>query len=32
MVVVDRDMRVVVWNRGSEELWGLRADETVGRR
>src|SRR5689334_10545193 len=31
MVVVDREMRVVVWNRGCEELWGLRADETVGR-
>ena len=30
MVVVDRDMRVVVWNRGCEELWGLRSDETVG--
>lgn len=30
MVVVDREMRVVVWNRGCEELWGLRADETVG--
>lgn len=23
-------MRVVVWNRGCEELWGLRADETTG--
>lgn len=30
MVVVDREMRVVVWNRGCEELWGLRADETSG--
>jgi two-component system CheB/CheR fusion protein len=30
MVVVDREMRVVVWNRGCEELWGLRADETEG--
>jgi two-component system CheB/CheR fusion protein len=30
MVVVDREMRVVVWNRGCEELWGLRSDETVG--
>jgi len=30
MVVVDREMRVVVWNRGCEELWGLRADETAG--
>ncbi len=30
MVVVDREMRVVVWNRGCEELWGLRAEETTG--
>lgn len=30
MVVVDREMRVAVWNRGCEELWGLRSDETVG--
>jgi two-component system CheB/CheR fusion protein len=30
MVVVDREMRVVVWNRGCEELWGLRSDETNG--
>lgn len=30
MVVVDREMRVVVWNRGCEELWGLRRDEAVG--
>jgi len=32
MVVVDREMRVVVWNRGSEDLWGLRADETAGSK
>ncbi|BBY05492.1 CheR family methyltransferase [Mycobacterium noviomagense] len=31
MVVVDREMRVVVWNRGCEELWGMRSDETVGQ-
>lgn len=30
MVVVDREMRVVVWNRACEELWGLRAGETTG--
>jgi two-component system CheB/CheR fusion protein len=30
LVVVDRDMRVVVWNRGCEELWGLRSEETTG--
>lgn len=31
MVVVDREMRVVVWNRGCEELWGLRTDEATGQ-
>ncbi|ORX05535.1 CheR family methyltransferase [Mycolicibacillus trivialis] len=30
LVVVDREMRVVIWNRGCEETWGLRADETTG--
>lgn len=30
MVLVDRQMRVMVWNRGCEELWGLRSDEVVG--
>jgi two-component system CheB/CheR fusion protein len=30
MAVVDREMRVVVWNHGCEELWGLRADEITG--
>lgn len=32
MVVVDREMRVVVWNRGCEDLWGLRSDETTGSK
>jgi two-component system CheB/CheR fusion protein len=32
MVVVDREMRVVVWNRECEDLWGLRVDETAGTR
>ena len=31
MVVVDREMHVVVWNRGCEELWGLRSDEATGQ-
>jgi two-component system, chemotaxis family, CheB/CheR fusion protein len=31
MAVVDREMRVVIWNRGCEELWGLRANETNGQ-
>jgi two-component system, chemotaxis family, CheB/CheR fusion protein len=30
MIVVDHDMQVVEWNRGSEELWGLRSEEVVG--
>ena len=30
MVVVDREMRVVLWNRDCEEMWGLRAEETIG--
>jgi len=30
VAVVDREMRIVLWNRGCEELWGLRGDETVG--
>jgi two-component system CheB/CheR fusion protein len=28
LLVVDRELRVLVWNRGCEELWGLRFDET----
>ncbi|WP_282776199.1 MULTISPECIES: CheR family methyltransferase [unclassified Nocardia] len=27
VVVLDADLRVRSWNRGAEELWGLRADE-----
>ena len=30
LLVVDREMRVIAWNRGCEELWGLRSDEAVG--
>ncbi|MBV9089506.1 MAG: PAS domain-containing protein [Mycobacteriaceae bacterium] len=30
MLVVDREMRVTLWNRGCEELWGLRAEEAEG--
>ncbi|OBK63149.1 chemotaxis protein CheR [Mycobacterium colombiense] len=30
MVVVNREMKVILWNRGCEELWGLRAEETTG--
>ncbi|MGW5260329.1 CheR family methyltransferase [Microbispora sp. NPDC004025] len=31
VVVVDRDLRVLLWSPGAEELWGLRADEADGR-
>jgi two-component system CheB/CheR fusion protein len=30
VVVVDREMRIVVWNRGCEDLWGIRSDEATG--
>lgn len=30
MIVVDLEMRVVEWNRRSEELWGLRSKEVTG--
>ena len=31
LVVIDRDLRVSVWNDYSAELWGLRADEVPGQ-
>ncbi|MEU8633984.1 CheR family methyltransferase [Amycolatopsis sp. NPDC048633] len=31
IVVVDREMRVKAWNRGAEELWGVRREEAEGR-
>jgi two-component system CheB/CheR fusion protein len=27
VIVVDHDLSVVFWNKGAEELWGVRADE-----
>ena len=30
IAVVDAEMRVLAWNPGAEELWGLRGDEAVG--
>jgi two-component system, chemotaxis family, CheB/CheR fusion protein len=30
VVVLDPDLRVLVWNAGSEDLWGLRQDEAQG--
>jgi two-component system CheB/CheR fusion protein len=31
VIVVDREMRVRVWNRQAEELWGLRPNEVAGQ-
>ncbi|MEV6927262.1 CheR family methyltransferase [Dactylosporangium sp. NPDC051485] len=31
VVVLDREMQILVWNRCAEDLWGLRSDEAVGR-
>ncbi|HEY7498846.1 MAG TPA: CheR family methyltransferase [Vicinamibacterales bacterium] len=29
VIVLDHDYRVQVWNRGAEQLWGVRGDEAV---
>ena len=31
VVVVDEELRVQIWNRHAEDLWGLRAAEAEGR-
>jgi two-component system CheB/CheR fusion protein len=31
VTVVDRELRVQVWNSRAEDLWGVRRDEAVGR-
>lgn len=31
VVVMDRDLRILLWNKKMEELWGLRAEEAEGR-
>jgi two-component system, chemotaxis family, CheB/CheR fusion protein len=31
VAVLDADMRVLVWNRRAEDLWGLRQDEIIGQ-
>jgi two-component system, chemotaxis family, CheB/CheR fusion protein len=31
VAVLDADMRVLVWNRCAEDLWGLRQDEIIGQ-
>ena len=30
VIVLDPEMRVIAWNRGVEELWGVRQDEARG--
>jgi two-component system CheB/CheR fusion protein len=32
VAVVDRELRLLAWNRQAEELWGLRGDEVSGQR
>lgn len=31
VIVTDQQLRVVVWNREAEDLWGLRSDEVEGQ-
>jgi two-component system CheB/CheR fusion protein len=31
VIVLDTDLRIQIWNRKAEDLWGLRADEAVGK-
>ncbi len=31
VIVLDQDLLVQVWNSRSEDLWGLRADEVLGK-
>jgi len=31
VAVIDRDLRIRMWNRRAEDLWGLRSDEVVGQ-
>jgi two-component system, chemotaxis family, CheB/CheR fusion protein len=31
VVVLDADLRVLVWNHGSEDLWGVRQEEVQGQ-
>jgi two-component system CheB/CheR fusion protein len=31
VAVLDREMRILVWNRPAEDLWGLRSGEAVGQ-
>ena len=29
--MIDRDLRIRMWNRRAEDLWGLRAHEVIGQ-
>ncbi len=31
VVVLDRDLRVQIWNHKTEDYWGVNADETIGQ-
>ena len=31
VMVVDRQLKLLVWNRQAEELWGLRPEEVLGK-
>lgn len=31
VAVLDRDLRIQLWNRRAEDLWGIRSDEAVGQ-
>lgn len=31
VIVLDRDFQILAWNYQSEDLWGLRSDEVVGK-
>lgn len=31
VIVMDKDLRVMIWNHKSEDLWGLREDEVQGK-
>ena len=31
VAVVDSDMKILAWNAKAEDLWGVRADEALGR-
>ncbi len=31
VIVVDHDLRIKIWDPGAEELWGIRAQEAIGK-